>query len=378
MRNVISLISRKGWLLSVVLCLAGCDGETGGLPDPHPVARDAVAAEALPAVVTIAMSSDHTRYGASGQRRIGDSNRLKVSVLDRFSIGSMTKAMTATLAGILVQDNLIRWDARLYDVLPELGQVGLAEYNDVTLLDLLTHSSGLQPILTLEEFAAIPPLSGTLPEQRIALLQWAVTIAPGIRPGEEVEYSNSGYLAAAAMMERVANVAYEQLIQQRLFGPLNIRPRFESPAARSDRDQPWPHTRDETTNAWIALDPRSDELVFPAVGNPAGGISLRPYELVAYVRMHLQALRGKEGLPISPETAQVLHTEVSELQSIGWVETFDDKRRPISFTAGSDEYSFYGMMAIAPDRDRAAVVLTNGYDATTEDKLAAALTRLLD
>lgn len=378
MRSATGLISRMGWLLSVVLCLAGCNEETGGLADPYLVARDAVAADALPAVVTIAMSSDHVRYGASGRRRIGVSPQLQVSILDRFAIGSMTKAMTATLAGILVQDNLIRWDARLYDVLPELAQVGRAEYNDVTLLDLLTHSSGLQPILTLEEFAAIPPLFGTLPEQRIALLQWAVTIAPNIRPGEETEYSNGGYVAAASMMERVASAAYERLIQQRLFGPLDIKPRFESPAARSDPDQPWPHLRDETTNAWIALDPRTDELVFPAVGNPAGGISLRPYELVAYVRMHLQALRGTAGLPISPETAQLLHTEVSPLQSIGWVETFDDKMRSISFTAGSDEYSFYGMMAIAKDRDRAAIVLTNGYDATTEDKLAAALTRLLD
>ncbi len=378
MRSATGLVLRMGWLLSVVLLVAGCNDDAGGLPDPDPVARDTVAADALPAVVTIAMNSKHTRYGASGQRRIGDPRRLQVSILDRFSIGSMTKAMTATLAGILVQDNLIRWDARLYDVLPELASVGHADYNDVTLRDLLTHSSGLPPILTVEEFAAIPPLSGTLPEQRIGLLHWAVAIVPSIRPGAEFEYSNSGYIAAAAMMERVTNQAYEQLIQQRLFAPLDITPRFEFPAARSDTDQPWPHMRDGATNTWVALDPRSDELIFPAVANPAGGISLRPYELVAYVRMHLQALRGKAGLPISPATAQVLHTEVSELQSIGWVETFDNKWRPISFTAGSDEYSFYGMIAIAPDRDRAAVVLTNGYDATTEDKLSAALTKLLD
>lgn len=378
MRNKWCQRARFLWPVAALACLGACNGETGGLTDPGAVAKESVEAGEFPAVAAVAMSGQVTRYGAAGTRRAGGPHGLQISVLDRFAIGSMTKSMTATLAGILVEQGKIEWDATLYEVLPELAPGGLADYRNVTLRDLVTHSSGLYPAVTPEQIAAIPPMTGSARQQREQFAQWAVTLPPAIVPGYQTEYSNGGYVIAAAMMERVMNQGYEQLMEKRLFRPLGIRPEFVVPAALGDPDQPWPHMRDAVTNAWTAIDPLSEELYFPEAANPAGGVSLRLYELAAYMKMHLRALQGNTRQIISPDTARLLHTEVLELQSLGWVQTLDDSSRPISFTAGSDEYSFYGMMAISADRDRAAVVLTNGYDADTEDKLARALTRLLD
>lgn len=378
MRNEWCQRARLLWQVAALACLGACNGETGGLTDPGVVAKESVDAGEFPAVAAIAMSGQVTRYGAVGTRRAGGPHRLQISMFDRFAIGSMTKSMTATLAGILVQQGMIQWDVTLYEVLPELALGGLADYRNVTLRDLVTHSSGLYPGTTEEQIAAIPPLTGSPRQQREQFAQWAVTIPPAIVPGDQTEYSNGGYVVAGAMLERVMNQAYEQLMEKHLFRPLGISPKFAVPAASDDINQPWPHLRDPVTNAWTAIDPRSEELYYPPFANPSGAVSLRLYEFAAYMKMHLLALQGNTRQIISPDTARLLHTEVLELQSLGWVVTLDDSSRPISFTAGSDEYSFYGMMAISADRDRAAIVLTNGYDADTEEKLARALTRLLD
>ncbi|MGZ8300996.1 MAG: serine hydrolase domain-containing protein, partial [Rhodoplanes sp.] len=78
--------------------------------------------------------------GAVGVRAHGTA--VKVTIEDRFHLGSDTKAMTATLAAMLVEEGKLRWDSTIGEVLggdvpginPKLGAV--------TLEQLLSHSSG--------------------------------------------------------------------------------------------------------------------------------------------------------------------------------------------------------------------------------------------
>lgn len=79
--------------------------------------------------------------GAVGVRAHGTD--VKVTIEDRFHLGSDTKAMTATLAAMLVEEGKLRWDSTIGEVLggdvpginPKLGAV--------TLEQLLSHSSGI-------------------------------------------------------------------------------------------------------------------------------------------------------------------------------------------------------------------------------------------
>lgn len=51
---------------------------------------------------------------------------IRVTIDDRFHLGSDTKAMTATLAGILVDDGKLRWTSTIGEVLgadvPDMNQ----------------------------------------------------------------------------------------------------------------------------------------------------------------------------------------------------------------------------------------------------------------
>src|SRR5205823_3881074 len=77
----------------------------------------------------------------SGLRRIGRSGQVRDG--DAWLIGSCTKPMTATLIARLVDRGLLAWDTPLSAMLPELAETMRPEYRPVTLVQLLSHQSGL-------------------------------------------------------------------------------------------------------------------------------------------------------------------------------------------------------------------------------------------
>lgn len=58
--------------------------------------------------------------GVVGTRRMGA--HIPARIHDRFHIGSDTKAMTALLAAVMVEEKKLRWNSTLADVYPELSE----------------------------------------------------------------------------------------------------------------------------------------------------------------------------------------------------------------------------------------------------------------
>ncbi len=56
--------------------------------------------------------------GAVGTRRVG--TNITVTVNDRFHLGSDTKAMTALLAAMLVEDGKLKWTSTVATSFPSL------------------------------------------------------------------------------------------------------------------------------------------------------------------------------------------------------------------------------------------------------------------
>lgn len=79
--------------------------------------------------------------GAVGLRRAGGNER--VTIDDRFHIGSDTKAMTALLAAMLVEGGKLRWNTTVAEAFPELAGSMNADVKGVTLEQLLSHTSGI-------------------------------------------------------------------------------------------------------------------------------------------------------------------------------------------------------------------------------------------
>ena len=141
--------------------------------------------------------------GAVGTRRAGAD--IPVTINDRFHLGSDTKAMTALLAAMLVEEGKLRWDSTVAEVFPELAAKMNPGLRGVTLEQLLSHTSGIpsdnQAFVNL--LAKSLSQDGNLDEMRYWLVQQWSRQPLAAKPGAKFAYANMNYVLAGAMLERL-------------------------------------------------------------------------------------------------------------------------------------------------------------------------------
>jgi CubicO group peptidase (beta-lactamase class C family) len=381
---VLSWLARHGRHLVAawaVLGLVACGG--GGAADdlPSPLSAAEVAqmltspSAGYPAALAVRVSTASADVQVRGLRRVGGD---ALQGDDAFPMGSMTKSMTATLAGVLVQEGRIGWASKVLDVLPELAATTRAEYAAVTLTDVLAHRGGIFPAVTTEQIALLPALDGTPAEQRFQLARWMLQQASSSSPGVRTAYSNGGYVLAAAMLERVGGQPYETLLQAKVFAPLGATVRFGTPGALAD--EPWGHAWGNAQGGggrWQPVDPADPEARFPAFGHPAGGAKLSGADFARYLQMHLRAHRGMTGGVLTPATARVLHTVVQDGIALGWLVGEDLEGDALRWHNGSDDASYYGLMAMSLGADVATGLVVTGYGPKSEADASQTILRLM-
>jgi CubicO group peptidase (beta-lactamase class C family) len=190
----------------------------------------------LPALAgAIVTSRGLVAVGAVGVRKRG--SKVAVTVDDQFHLGSDSKAMTATMIARLVEDGRLRYDTTLAKAFPELAGSMAPDVGKITLLQLLTHRSGLAANLKGGWVKVAD--KGTPRQQRLAAVRLAVKEKPENRPGEKFGYSNLGYVVASAMAEKAADASWERLMAREVFRPLHMSTAGFGAAGSPDKiDQP--------------------------------------------------------------------------------------------------------------------------------------------
>ncbi|MGA9598981.1 MAG: serine hydrolase domain-containing protein, partial [Methylocystis sp.] len=220
-------MNRRTWLKSFLIALAS--PSQAALARTQPVTRlDDVleplrAKHGLPALAGAVVSKGQIVGAAAVGARLLNSDK-KVTVNDRFHLGSDTKAMTATLAGMAVEAGKLRWDTTIGDALGAKVPGIEPRLAAVTLEQLLSHSGGIpsdtDEILNL--YFSPDAFKYDLPTQRLRILNAWKNHAPATKPGAEFHYANLGYVIAGAMIETAFGVSWEELIDNRIFTPLRL------------------------------------------------------------------------------------------------------------------------------------------------------------
>jgi CubicO group peptidase (beta-lactamase class C family) len=322
----------------------------------------------LPAVELCVVRADGTiETAVAGVRKVGQGD--PVQVTDLFHLGSMTKAMTATMIGTLVERGLLSWDMTMAQAFPAFAGQMTPVYRSVTLEQLLTHTSGLPRYTTDPEWASIPPFTGTSAEQRQAFARMLLTTAP-IGPPGIYRYSNAGFAVAAAIAERVTGRSWEQLMQSNVFGPLKIHAAYGWPLL-SGADEPWGH---RIKNGVITPHDPADHYRVPTVLAPAGDVSMSITDYAAFARLHLAGLEGIDGAVGSSGLIQQLHEPVLEY-SCGWHEQVINGI-PTSWHRGTCD-TFDTFVLLQPSRDVGIIAFTNADgDNAAAQALFTEMTRL--
>ncbi len=157
--------------------------------------------------------------GAVGTRRAGTD--IPVTIKDRFHLGSDTKAMTALLAAMLVEEGKLRWDSTVAEVFPELAAGMNPGLRGVTLVQLLSHTSGIpsdnQTFVNLLQKDQFQP--GNLDEMRYWLVKQWSRQPLAAKPGTKFAYANMNYVLVGSMLERLTGKTWDELIIERVFSP---------------------------------------------------------------------------------------------------------------------------------------------------------------
>ncbi|MEN8193090.1 MAG: serine hydrolase domain-containing protein [Bacteroidota bacterium] len=171
----------------------------------------------IPAVAFSVVRDDSILLqGAIGVREINTND--SITIYDKFHIGSVSKALTSFIAGKLVDNGLISWNTKFFDLFPELKATSKPGYYEIELEDLLSHRAFIEPFKggnqwnILEQFYKIDT-SKTRSNYNFS--KFLLTLEPTKYDSIEIyKYSNAGYLLAALMLEKVSNKTYEHLIEE--------------------------------------------------------------------------------------------------------------------------------------------------------------------
>lgn len=175
----------------------------------------------VPGAVVLVRSPQGSWTLTSGT--VGTDDAAAPTADDRTRIGSLTKTMTATIILQLVQEGKISLDDPISEYLDPSVLAGLPNIDDVTVLDLVHMTSGIQPYSLDETFQTDLFADPTRVWTPAELVAYATKIpAKFSPPGSGWQYSNTNYILLGMLIEKVTGEQLPQVFQDRLFGPLGM------------------------------------------------------------------------------------------------------------------------------------------------------------
>lgn len=297
----------------------------------------------------ILTSAGLVALGVTGERARGSG--VPVQRDDRWHLGSCTKAMTATLAAILVQRGTLPWDATVG------GTFGATPLHDdwkpVRLDWLLQNRGGAPANAPPELWRQLWNSDQPIHEARAWFVGELLRRAPAEVPGTKFVYSNQGFNIAGVMLETTSGRTWEEMMQRELFAPLGMTSAgFGPPGSADDIDQPRGHKPKP-----IAPGKGADN---PAAIGPAGTVHASLADWAKFVQLHLHGARGGPTPLLQPEAFARLHTPPEgQTYAMGW----GTAQRPwaggrVLTHTGSNTMNFC-VVWIAPERDHAFLAVTN-------------------
>ncbi|HYV24293.1 MAG TPA: serine hydrolase domain-containing protein [Pyrinomonadaceae bacterium] len=131
----------------------------------------------------------------------------------RYSIGSISKQFTATAILLLQEQGKLSLDDKVGKYVPDLTRA-----NEVTIRQLLSHTSGYQDYWP-QDYVMKPMLEPTTAQK--IMDTWAKKPLD-FEPGTKWQYSNTNFVIAGVIIEKVAHMPMLQFLQQKVFAPLGM------------------------------------------------------------------------------------------------------------------------------------------------------------
>ena len=279
-----------------------------------------------------------------------------------FFIGSATKAFTATLVGMLVDEGRMQWDDEVEKYLPEFKlAVQSKDSNDrATLRDILSHRTGF----TRMGFLEINRINGALSSDEILRRASSAEALAPLR--QRFLYNNVHFLAAGSAAARAAGTSWSALVKARIIDPLGMA------ATRTSLREAWNDPRTARGYWWDEASQRIRPQTLETLGinldgiAPAGAISSTARDMTTWVRFLLRRGVQNGKALISPAALTTTWTPQISMGNnagygLGWMVRTSQGQRLIEHGGAIPGYG--AEVALLPDSNIGFVVLTNTLSA---------------
>ncbi len=171
-----------------------------------------------PGIVVGIISEKGTRVVAYGERERGKAEAVNGDTI--FEIGSITKVFTTLLLQIMADQGEINLNDPIGKFLPDSVKTPSKAGNEITLLDLATHTSGLPRV---PDNLSSPNLDDPYADYGVnKMYDFLSHYKLGRRIGAKYEYSNFGMGLLGHLLALKAGTTFESLIVSRICAPLHM------------------------------------------------------------------------------------------------------------------------------------------------------------
>jgi CubicO group peptidase (beta-lactamase class C family) len=288
-----------------------------------------------------------------------------------FTIGSVSKPITALAVMQLVEAGKIDLDAPIQTYLPWFTLADPEEAKQITIRHLLTQTSGISP-KDGDRGMLSDDMSDTALETNIRGLGDINLNRP---VGESFAYANSNFDILGLIVQTVSGQSYESYIEDQIYTPLEMANSYTSKAEAEANGMAVGHTY------YFGSPTVFDNAPHPRTKLPAGFLISSAEDLGHYLIAQLNEGRYGDVQILSPEYVALMQQPAIEYGNNGMAYGFAWRTKLVggepSIRHGGDTSNFHSDLAFSPNRGWGVAVVINYSGAPVFHILNAPVNELL-
>ena len=183
------------------------------LADFEPYAQQAQKDWQVPGMAIAIVADDKVIFAKGfGVKKVGGNDKVDEHTI--FQIGSTSKAFTAALMAMLIDEKLLAWQDRVVDRLDQFQMFDPWVTREFQVADLMAQHSGLAP------YAG--DTQALLGFDRAHIIHSLRYLKPVTSFRSQYAYQNGLFLVAAALVEKYTGKSWEDNLKARIFEPLDM------------------------------------------------------------------------------------------------------------------------------------------------------------
>lgn len=291
-----------------------------------------------------------------GVRKLGEAGRVDENT--QFGIASVSKHMTASSLGILVDEGLVHWDDPVRKHIPWFKLSDPWASENVTIKDLLTHQVGVGRILGNRlQFMTDRSREKLLYQMRYHDFEQPFR--------SDYVYSNVMYTLAGEIVGAVTGQSWDDFMAERFFEPMGMgRTNTSIDNLHPDGNAAWPHQY--IKGEVVSIDRRNWD-----IASPAGGVNSTPVDMAKWMLMQLGTPGNYMGETIisertlldiqTPQVSRNIGSVESPLQGYGYGFNITDYNGYRLLAHGGATDGMNTTYILMPELDFGIIIMTNVF-----------------